>query len=91
MSRGFDSLRVVQRGPTLGQQPVQQAVPVQQPQPVAAQPPAPSGPAVPNMIITSPAWVFIVRVFQVLISLIIVGLCGFLMRGAYAAGGGPQT
>lgn len=65
----------------------QPAYPQQAPQPVAGvQPthaPAPSA-GVPNVVIASPTWIIALRGVQIVTSVIVLGLCGYLIHGAYA-------
>ena len=62
--------------------------PVAQPQaPVAstfAPAPVSSGQSFPNIVIASPTWVTVLRIVQIVSSVIVLGCCGYLIHGAYA-------
>ncbi|SPN98439.1 uncharacterized protein DNG_01483 [Cephalotrichum gorgonifer] len=69
--------------------PVQQQVPQQQHVNAVQQPAAPAvavsrGPFFQNLTIAPPTWVLAIRGVQVVVSIVIVGLAGYLIHGAYA-------
>lgn len=64
------------------QQPVAQAPPPATTTPVHA--PVSTGPGFPNLVIASPLWVMILRIVQIVVSVIVLGCCAYLIHGAYA-------
>ena len=66
------------------QQAQQLAFPQQVPQQpaVAVQPAASAG--FRNVVVASPTWILALRGVQIVASVIVLGLCGYLIHGAYA-------
>lgn len=46
--------------------------------------PAPTGSSFPNIVVASPTWVVVIRGVQVLLSLVILAMAGYLIHGAYS-------
>lgn len=63
------------------QQPVSQAPPASS---APIQVPAPTGQGFPNIVVASPTWVTVLRIVQIVVSVIVLGCCAYLIHGAYA-------